>query len=230
MQKTQTTFILKSIISASEGFSRLVSLSSFTSLSIFDMILVIVGAKEHDCSSAPSWCILGSIILARTWVLFFYSFVSPLLGVFFNGMFQGFINERLQLNVAQRFTKVIYFTRSLSRRMAKSLKHLFHMLFKQKNANCYVVLLCVQMWNVWSQLGTCFVNAIHVPCHSHTYTIVINATSCHKCGPKCKMQNIGPKIYYIHIWSMQHALKQQNWDVEDESLLPKVFSHISNIV
>ncbi len=86
------------------------------------------------------------------------------------------------------------------------------------------------MWNVWSQLGTCFVNAIYVPCHSHTYTIVINAMSCHKCGPKCKMQNIGPNIYYIHIWSMQHALKQPNWDVEDESLLPKVFSHISNIV
>ncbi len=43
LQKAQATFILKLTIIASKGFSRLVILSSFTSLSIFDMILVISG-------------------------------------------------------------------------------------------------------------------------------------------------------------------------------------------
>jgi hypothetical protein len=173
--------------------------------------------------------------------------------------------------------------------MAKSLKHLFHMLFKHKSANCYAVLLFVQMWNVWSQLGTyvplswectflcgnikcaflirmctfpygcmiignlvgkwtnnnpnvspwsphfqwehqkfpiwecpmcelvfpqfptmgtCSYVGIHIlksvnmfcKCHTcampfHTYTDVIIVMSCHKCGPKCKMENIGPKMY-----------------------------------
>jgi len=43
LQKAQATFILKCTIIVSKCFSRLVALSSFTSLSIFDMILVIGG-------------------------------------------------------------------------------------------------------------------------------------------------------------------------------------------
>jgi hypothetical protein len=39
LQKAQATFILKHTIIVGEGFSRLVTLSSFASLSISDMIL-----------------------------------------------------------------------------------------------------------------------------------------------------------------------------------------------
>jgi len=43
LKKAQTTFVLKRIIIGNEGFSRLVTLSSFPSLSISDMIFVIGG-------------------------------------------------------------------------------------------------------------------------------------------------------------------------------------------
>jgi hypothetical protein len=58
--------------------------------------------------------------------------------------------------------------------MAKSVKHLFHMFFKQKNANCYVALLCVQMWNVQSQLGTYVpLSRVHVPMWKHECAFLI---------------------------------------------------------
>jgi hypothetical protein len=91
LQKAHAISILKCYVVASEGLSKLTTLSSFPFLSFFDMRLVINGTLEHNLFFLPFMSHFGFAFLVQSWVLSPCISFPPLLDVLFNGSYQSFI-------------------------------------------------------------------------------------------------------------------------------------------
>ncbi len=76
---------------ASEGFSRLTTLSSFPFLSLFDMLLVTNGALEHNLFFWAFVSHFEFVFLVQSWVLSLCTSFPPLVDVLSNGSCQSFI-------------------------------------------------------------------------------------------------------------------------------------------
>ncbi len=91
LQKAHSTSILKCSVVASEGLSRLTTLSSFPFLSFFDMFPVTDGTLEHNLFFWPFMSHFGFGFLVQSWVLSLCTSFPHLLDVLFNGSCQNFI-------------------------------------------------------------------------------------------------------------------------------------------
>ncbi len=91
LQKAHATSILKCFVVASEGFFRLITLSSFPFLSFFDMLLVTNGALEHNLFFWPFMSHFGFVFLVQSWVLSLYTSFPLSMDVLFSGSCQSFI-------------------------------------------------------------------------------------------------------------------------------------------